>query len=140
YAPADLAGSGAAEDPAAGERLTFAAFGASPDDPAGVMVITAMVDGKTWESKLAFQDFVSFFADIRDGYSASLAVDGEVVEVASGVDEINLPLGPLIARGSLDEWQSIVDRECTELAPLEECPVTSTGASWTGERTIFPVL
>lgn len=74
-----------------------------------------------------------------NGYSASLTIGGESIEVESGAEAIELPLGPLIARGTLEEWGSVIGREASEIAPTDELPNLPEPAAWSGTRRPFPI-
>lgn len=139
FAPPALTGDVVAEDPAAGERLTLSAFGDSGDDPRAVLLVHASVNGASWEAALPLRDLQFFVNDLENGYSAGLTIAGDSVELESGAEAIELPLGPLIARGTLEEWRSVLARELSELAPSDERPELPVAAPWTGPRVPFPI-
>jgi hypothetical protein len=139
FAPSALTGDVMAEDPASGERLTFAAFGDSTDDPKAVLLIHASANGSSWEATMPLRDLQFFLSDLENGYPASLTVGGESVELESGAEAVELPLGPLTARGTLEEWRSVLEREVTELSPSEERPEPPVATPWKGERVPFPI-
>jgi hypothetical protein len=139
FAPLAVIGDVVADDPAAGERLTFAAFGDSPRDPNAVLVVQASVDGRSWGATLSLRDIEFFLGDLENGYSAALAIGGESVTLEAGADAVELPFGPLTARGTLDEWRSVLDRELTELSPLEERPEPPPETVWDAPRVPFPI-
>jgi len=118
FAPSELSGESVTADPASGERLTFAAFGDSANDPQATLTIDVVAAGSEWRTHLMLRDLALFLSDLENGYSAALKIEGETAEVEAGLDEIELPLGPLLARGSLEEWRMVLDREYSELAPL----------------------
>jgi hypothetical protein len=81
-----------------------------------------------------------FLTDLENGYSAALEVAGETVELEAGVDAVQLPLGPFIARGTLEEWRAVVEREVVDIAPLEEMAEARASATWSRDRTQFPIM
>jgi hypothetical protein len=139
FAPSDLAGTSITKDPASGEQLTFAAFGESPKDPHAILLIHSVAAAGEWRTQLPLRDFALFLSDLENGYSAAIPVDGELAQVDAGVDEIDLPLGPLLARGALDEWRGVLDREYAEIAARDDCPSVQLSPPWIGGRTPFPV-
>lgn len=139
FAPASLTGDVAAEDPAAGERLTLSAFGESPGDPHAALLVHAFANGASWETVLALRDVVFFLTDLENGYSAALTIEGEPIEIESGAEAVEFPFGPLLARGTLEEWRAVVDREVAEMTPSTERPELPAVALWSGPRTPFPI-
>jgi hypothetical protein len=139
-APSTLAGAPIAKDPAAGERLMLAAYGESPDDPRAVLVLDARVNGTMWQTSLPLRDLKLFITDLDNGFASALTIGGEGVDLDAGVDAIELPIGPLLARGTLEEWRSVLEREVGEMAPTGECPTVSPADAWQGPRLPFPVL
>lgn len=134
-----LAGAPAAEDPAAGERLMLTAYGESPDDPRAVLVLDARANGTTWQTSLPLRDLRLFIADLENGFASALTIGAEGVDLDSGAEAIELPIGPLIVRGTLDDWRTVLEREFGEMAPADECPTVEV-APWQGLRVEFPVL
>ena len=139
FAPPDLTGDVAVEDPAAGERLTLATYGDGQDDPRATLIVHAAANGSSWESALVLRDFVLLVSDLENGYSGGLVIAGEAIEIESGAEAIKLPFGPLLARGTVEEWRAVIERERAEMAPSSECPAVGTGEPWNGPRTDFPI-
>ena len=138
FAPSSLTGDEIASDPATGERLSLAAFGDSVEDPAAVLTFHATVNGTSWEAAIPLRDARLFLSDLENGYSAALTVGDESIELEAGAEAIELPLGPLTARGTLEEWRAVLEREIAELTPASERPdIPSSG--WKGERVAFPI-
>ena len=88
---------------------------------------------------MPLRDLHFFLSDLENGYSASLTVGGESVELESGAEAVELPLGPLTARGTLEEWRSVLEREVAELSPADERPELPVATPWQGERIPFPI-
>jgi hypothetical protein len=140
FAPGDLSAAESASDPASGERLILQAFGGSEDDPRAEIVFTASANGTQWEAKIPLRDFALFLTDLENGYPASLSVADESVELEGGADAVELPLGPLSAKGTLQEWRAIFERELQDMAPSDERPEVEVPAAWSGERIEFPIV
>src|SRR5205085_7078924 len=122
FAPESLAGGSPTHDPTAGERLTFAVFGDSAEDPNAVLVVHASAKETSWEGSLALRDFIFFVTDIENGYTAGLSIGDDVVEIDAGAEAVEVPFGPFLARGTIEEWRNVLDRELHDLAPLSERP------------------
>lgn len=140
FAPSSLTGAEVAEDPTAGETLTLSLFGSSRDDPNAVLCFVASAHGDVWHASVSLRDVLMFLTDLENGYSAALEVAGETVELEAGVDAVQLPLGPFIARGTLEEWRAVVEREVVDIAPLEEMAEARASATWSRDRTQFPIM
>jgi hypothetical protein len=140
FAPPSVIGEEVITDPSAAEHLELAAFGDSASDPNARLVFAAVSNGHRWEGATSFRDFALFINDLENGYSAAFGVDGDPIELESGVDAIELPVGPLLVTGTLEEWRTVLDREIQQIAPLEELPSVDSPAPWTGSRCRFPVL
>lgn len=74
------------------------------------------------------------------GRGGEFKVGSETVNIEVGAEEIPIPFGPLKARGSLDEWRKVIDREAGELRPLSQLPYVPDAPLWEGKRTDFPIL
>jgi hypothetical protein len=138
-APSNLAGAPTAEDTAAGERVKLSAFGQSPDDPRAVLILAAEAGGAVWQTSLPLRDLRLFIADLENGFASALTIGGEGVDLDSGAEAIELPVGPLLVRGTLAEWRDVLERELDEIAPADACPQVEPTA-WAGPRVEFPVL
>jgi hypothetical protein len=140
FAPEHLERPSDAPDPAAGERLVLAAFGRSASDPSAELVFIAAANGTRWEASVSLRDFSLFLTDLENGYSAALSIGHETVDLDGGADAVELPLGPLAVRGTLDEWRAILDRELNDIAPLGDRPSIAEVPGWEGERVDFPIV
>jgi hypothetical protein len=140
FAPESLAGGSPRKDPTAGERLTFAAYGDSASDPNAVLVVHAAANGTSWEASLPLREFVFFITDIENGYTAGLSIGNDVVEIEPGAETVEVPFGPFLARGTIEEWRHVVDRELHDLSSLSERPDALAPTTWVRTRTPFPVV
>jgi hypothetical protein len=138
-APSALADAPASEDDTTGERLVITAFGSSPEDPEATLAIEGRVDGSAWKTSIPLRELNLFITDLENGYASGVTIGGEAVEVEAGADAVELPIGPLLVRGTLREWRAVLDREAGEMVPAEEQP-SQVDEAWQGERLPFPVI
>jgi len=103
-------------------------------------VVNAAKDGTEWQTLLPLRDLDVFITDLENGFASALTIGGEGVDLDSGADAIEVPIGPLLARGTLEEWRSVFEREVGEMAPLEDCPAVAQSDTWQGPRVPFPIL
>ena len=52
-----------------------------------------------------------------DGLTAGLEIGEEDVSVEGGADSVEVPIGPFLVTGSLEDWLAMVERELTQLEP-----------------------
>jgi hypothetical protein len=135
FRPGYLDASNAAEgDPSAGEQLSIGLYGGSD----GALVFQAKAAGSNWHATIPFDEFTRFLEEVRDGLTAGIEIDDEVVEVQAGSERIELPMGPLIVTGTLEEWDAMIERELSDILPGD--PATSTESTiFIGERLPFPI-
>lgn len=139
FAPDRLSGAEEHADPAAGERLELRASGESPHDPRALLMLTATRGEEEWRTSMPLRDVLLFVSDLENGYSASLTIAGETVELESGAETVDLPIGPLLARGTLGEWREVLDRELAEVSTPTEEP-SAPSSPWAGDRVPFPIV
>jgi len=53
-------------------------------------------------------------------------------------DELQMPIGPFLATGTIAEWRQLLDRERADALPLSQAPAIGA-RSWEGDRIPFPV-
>jgi hypothetical protein len=139
-APSALAAAPATEDSATGERLILTTYGESADDPRAVLVLDAHANGTTWQTSLPLRDLNLFVTDLENGFASGITISGEAVELESGAEAIELPVGPLLVRGTIPEWRTVLDREIGDMAGPDERPPVEDDPSWERERMPFPVV
>ena len=61
------------------------------------------------------------------------------ITVASAVEVVTVPFGPLEVTGTVAEWRTVLDRELADMKPADELAV-SDGDAWEGVRSDFHVL
>jgi hypothetical protein len=135
-APPMLADTPNAQDHAAGERLTLAVYGESPEDPRATLMLNAESNRSEWQTSLPLRDIKLFITDLENGFASALTIAGEGVDLDAGADGVELPVGPLLARGTLEEWRAVLEREVGEMAALEECPPAAPRAT-RGRKTSY---
>ena len=87
---------------------------------------------------LSLPDLESVLSDAADGLPSDITIGGESVPTATDGDELQIPIGPFLATGTVDAWRQVLDRERAEGLPLSQAPAIS-GQPWPGERIAFPV-
>jgi hypothetical protein len=123
-------------DPLAGWELDFTVY--QSDWDAGRIMVTAKQDGTDWIAMIGVPDLESALEAASEGLASDVTVCDETVPVTADDDEVQIPIGPFIVTGSLDDWLKVLDRERAEALPLSQCPTVET-EPWRGERVQFPV-
>jgi hypothetical protein len=126
----------AAPDPLAGSELDFTAY--QSDWDAGKIVATAKRNGTQWAATIAIPELESAFNAASEGLDSDVTVGGESLPMTVDEDGLQIPIGPFIVNGTLEEWRQVLDHERAEALPLSQCPVLET-EPWIGERVQFPV-
>jgi len=119
--------------------LEIQAFGTSVD--AGDIVLTfraSLGDGR-WDQSITHTAIVALLGDLEDGRGGELVVGDDYLAFDADADVVTVPIGPLDVTGTVEEWHRILDRELSELAPLDELPATDT-SYWEAPRQEFHVL
>ena len=78
--------------------------------------------------------------DMADGRGSELDIGGEAASLDVGAEELRVPLGPLLAVGTLAEWRKVLDRELADARPGDQAPDLPPPGPWVGDRTAFPIL
>lgn len=129
YRPAFLAAGPAIE--AAENRLIVTVYPSSANE-SRVVEFRAKQGSTSWIGTTTFDDLERFLSDVEAGLTAGLPVDGDVVTVEGGQEIVEVPIGPFIVTGGLDDWRAMLARE------LEQMPETgepgSPSGPWTGDR------
>lgn len=77
--------------------------------------------------------------ELSDGLAASLDLGDETVDLDPNADRVEVPIGPLLVFGTLDEWNALVVRERAE--PTRDAPVRSSEPlPRVGDLRPFPVV
>jgi hypothetical protein len=126
----------APDDPLAGSQLDFTAY--QSDWDAGRIVATAKHNGTERIAAITVPDLEAAFDAASEGLDSDLTIGGESTPVHIDDDGVQIPLGPFIATGTLDDWRNVLDRERADALPLSQCPAVVT-EPWLGERLQFPV-
>jgi hypothetical protein len=122
-------------DPLAGSQLSFTAY--QSDWDAGRIIASANHDDIEWTAAMAISDLESVLDAASEGLASDITIGGESLPVNVDNDEIQIPIGPFIVAGTLDDWCRVLDREKGEALPLSQCPTLGT-EPWMGERVHFP--
>jgi hypothetical protein len=123
-------------DPLAGSELDFTVY--QSDWDAGRVVLTAKHGDIQWTAMISIPDLESAFEAASEGLASDVAVGSETAPVTVDDDGVQIPMGPFIVTGSLEDWRKVLDREQAEALPLSQCPAQEA-SPWVGERVQFPV-
>jgi hypothetical protein len=102
--------------PSAGE-LTESVSLTLTADPEPEFVFEARRGEDAWIAGAPLAEVERLLADARDGLASSLQLGPELALVEPGADEVTVPLGPFDLVGSIDDWQTALDREKADPQP-----------------------
>jgi hypothetical protein len=122
-------------DPTSGERLSVTCF----TEGAGALTFEAIADGSRASIQISFDEFTEFLQAVRDGLTAGLSLNGDTVEVVAGAERIEIPMGPLMVTGTLEEWDAVLERELAEARDGSPPALPPAQGDWTG-RTAFSIV
>ncbi len=83
-------------------------------------------------------DLASALEAAAEGLDSDVEIGGESVPVHLDSDEVQVPFGPFLVTGTVEEWLNALDRERADAQPLSQCPSVPRQL-WEGERVPFPV-
>ena len=124
-------------DPLAGAELDFTAYQSEWD--AGRIIATAKHDATQWAGAISIPELESAFDAASEGLPSDIMIGAETIPVTVDTDGVQIPIGPFIVTGTLDEWYKVLDRERSHPLPLSQCPVLEA-EPWVGERIPFPAI
>lgn len=122
--------------PIAAERHLDVAI-ARGTDATTLVQFSATVGPSTWQGRCAVSDLYRFLSDIEDGLTASVQIGNEVVTLEGRSEDLEVPIGPLLVTGSLEEWRAMIDRELE--AMIEGTFDAAASEPWAGERAPLPI-
>jgi hypothetical protein len=105
---------------------------------AGRIQVMASTPEVEWSAVVPVPALLAALDAAATGLNAEVEAGGEIVAVQVAEDDIEIPLGPLLAVGTAQDWKAVLDRERADPRPLSECPVLRP-AAWAGERRRFPI-
>jgi hypothetical protein len=123
-------------DPTTGRRVSIDAylgFDAAP----GVLAVVAQSDSTSSTVTIPLDEVRQFFEDLSDGRSAGMIVGDELVITDPGDEAIEVPVGPLLLTGTVDDWIAVLKREIGK--PSGAVPPAATTGEWRGIRNEFPI-
>lgn len=135
FRPSFLAAGPALE--AAERRLIVTIYPSDADPDARVVEFRAEQNSTTWIGTSTLGEIQRFLSDAEAGLTAGLPIDGEVVTVEGGQESIEVPIGPFIVTGGLDDWRAMLARELEQMAE-SGIPATPSGP-WAGDRVPIAV-
>lgn len=130
----------AAADPTSGDRLSISVFSETYDPLDGTVVFEAARGNEIWSTSVPTGEFDRFLSDLASGLTSDLVIAGERIVVTADASTIEIPIGPLLVMGSLEDWQKIWDREYEEGTTVEMLPKNLEPTPWSGGRVPFSVL
>jgi hypothetical protein len=130
----------AATDPTTGDTLSISIVSETYDPLDGVVLFEAMKDGEPWSASVSADQFDRFLTDLAAGLASDIVIAGERIPVEADAPAVEVPIGPFLVTGSLDDWQKVWEREYEEGTIGGAPPTTPTSVPWTGQRTAFSVL
>ncbi|WP_165968945.1 DUF262 domain-containing protein [Actinomadura sp. KC06] len=120
----------------AGHSLEFQLYQSSWD--IGRMVATAKGVGFSWTGSFTMDDFEDAIRQASDqGLSGDIEIAGASAPVTVSNETVEIPIGPFLAIGSIDDWKDVISREKETLLPQSQLPVLSE-EPWNGELVRFP--
>jgi hypothetical protein len=127
-------------DPTAGDTLSISVVSESYDPLDGVVVFEVVGSHSRWEASVSAQDFERFLTDLESGLASDLLIGGERVAVDADADTIDVPMGPLLVTGSIDDWRKVWAREYDEGVVADSLPQVPDPPAWSQERVTFSIL
>jgi hypothetical protein len=130
----------AATDPTSGGTLAISVVSTTYDPLDGIVIFDVMKDEVAWSAAVPALEFDRFLSDLSEGLVSDIVISGERVAAEPDSEVIEVPLGPLLATGSLEDWQKIWDREYEEASSVDSLPTVPEPEPWPGERIPFGIL
>ena len=122
--------------PLTGAELDFTLYRSDWD--AGRIVATAKQNGSQWVAAIALPDLESAVEAASEGLASDVTIGTETLPMTVDDDSAQIPIGPFLVTGTIDDWRTMLTREQSTAQPLSQCPVIDT-TPWTAERLQFPV-
>ncbi|MEX1133604.1 MAG: hypothetical protein WED83_02035, partial [Acidimicrobiia bacterium] len=129
-----------ATDPTSGESLIISVFTETHDPLDGVVVFEVMQDGSSWRAILPASDMERALSDLDEGLASEIEIAGTRVAFEPEADLLQVPLGPLLIGGTLEDWRKVWIREQDEAAIVGGLPSVSGSPAWDGTQTPFSIL
>ena len=116
-------------------RLDVTIF--KPESASASMRFAAQVGGDSWTGDTGLGDLQRFLADVEDGLTASLQIGDDVVTLEGGAEELEVPIGPFVVTGSLEDRRSMIERELGDV--VETAAPETVTVPWVGDRVAISV-
>jgi hypothetical protein len=126
----------AESDPLAGSELELTLYESEWDK--GRIVAAARHNDVQWVASVVVPNLAAALDAAADGLDSDVEIGGESVPVHLDSDEVQVPFGPFLVTGTVEEWWNALDRERAAAQPLSQCPNVPPQV-WEGERVLFPV-
>jgi hypothetical protein len=129
-----------AADPTTGDTLSISIVSETYDPLDGIVLFEAKKDGQQWSASIPADEFDRFLADLAAGLASDIVIAGERIPIEADAPAIEIPIGPFLVTGSLDDWQKVWAREYEEGAIGGRLPTLPESPPWTDEHIVFSVL
>jgi len=126
-------------DPTTGTRLRFSMFGDRVDGSDAILVAEATANGDTWVGSIPIDSLRLSIYDFENSVASEFKIGTELVDVDPADEVFTVPLGPLLVRGSAEEWRDVLVREEADRETLANALELPENPPWTGPREEFPV-
>ncbi|HET9895155.1 MAG TPA: DUF262 domain-containing protein [Streptosporangiaceae bacterium] len=124
-------------DPLAGSSVDFTIYESRWD--ASRMLIAATRDDVQWKGVLALADLEAVLESAASGLDGDIKVGDQEVPVTLDGDDVQIPLGPFLITGSVEEWRKALEREREEgTLPLSQLP-NPDSVPWQADLALFPM-
>jgi hypothetical protein len=97
-------------------------------------------DGERFVVDAAFADLERFLSDARSQLASSFAIGSETASTEPEDEELRVPVGPFELTGSIEDWESVLERERVDSRPASEAPGAHNSPAFEGEREVFAVI
>jgi hypothetical protein len=126
----------AESDPLAGSELELTLYKSDLDR--GRIVAAAQHKNVKWMATIVVPNLTSALDAAAEGLDSDVEIGGESVPVHLDSEEVQVPFGPFLVTGTIEEWRNALDNEQADALPLSQCP-SIPAQLWEGERVPFPV-
>ncbi len=117
-------------DPMLGESLSVTVYGSTDDLDSAMIVFVARSGVSMWQDKLRVGVLKRLIEDVADGRGSAIVLGREEFGIEANAESVDLPMGPLVVTGAIDDWLKILDREFADIASADELPDVPEPEPW----------